>query len=85
MSMSPDNIVLTSRYTNKTVLARNAQYYRKYPEDVGRVRRIVAELAAADGGRGVLLPGGGRLSPRRFLQLGMKTGMTGAHNALFSK
>lgn len=70
------------RYTNKTVLARNAQYYRKYPEDVSRVRKIVDELAKADGGRGVPLSGGGRLSVRRFLQLGMKTGMTGGMDQL---
>ena len=30
--------------TNKTVLARNAQYYRKYPEDIKRVRDIVKVL-----------------------------------------
>eukprot|EP01052_Picozoa_sp_SAG31_P005306 SAG31_NODE_231_length_19768_cov_9.498170_4_plen_375_part_00 len=68
--------------TNKTVLARNDQYYRKYPEDIGRVRRIVAALAEADGGRGVPLPGGGWLSVRRFLQLGMKTGMKGGMEQL---
>ena len=47
---------------------RNAVYYRKYPQDVGRVKKILTYLERND----VTLPNGGRLSPDRFLQLGME-------------
>lgn len=49
---------------------RNAVYYKKYPQDVRRIRAILAYLDEND----VTLPNGGRLSPNRFLQLGIKFG-----------
>ena len=52
---------------------RNAVYYQKYPQDVVRIRKILEHLDRHD----VTLPNGGRLSPSRFLQLGMKFGMEG--------
>ena len=64
------------RATYPVVLRRNEQYYRQYPADVERVRRIIAALAACPGG-GAALPGGGLLTPRRFLSLGLGMGMHG--------
>ncbi|THH07987.1 hypothetical protein EW145_g3015 [Phellinidium pouzarii] len=52
---------------------RNKIYYSKYPQDVKRVRDILTYLDSTE----VVLPNGGRLSPSRWLQLGIKFGMTG--------
>ena len=71
--------VYTSTYP--VVLARNRQYYSQYPGDVEKVRAIVRALADAPGG-GVALPGGGTLTPRRFLALGLGLGMTGGMEQL---
>jgi hypothetical protein len=60
------------RTTYRRVRERNALYYERYPEDAEKVRRIVDYLAAND----VRLPGGGRLTPRRFQQLGLQLGMS---------
>lgn len=60
------------RKTYKRVLTRNKRYYERYPADVRKVREIVAHLEAKGG---VPLPGGGRLTPRRFLSLGLGLGM----------
>ncbi|KAJ7901895.1 alpha/beta-hydrolase [Mycena olivaceomarginata] len=53
---------------------RNEIYYKKYPQDIKRVRDILAYLEANE----VTLPAGGRLSVSRFLQLGIYLGGTGA-------
>ncbi|KAJ7072746.1 alpha/beta-hydrolase [Mycena amicta] len=52
---------------------RNEIYYKKYPQDIKRVRDIVAYLEANE----VKLPNGGRLSVSRFLQLGITFGGSG--------
>ncbi|KAL5524073.1 hypothetical protein ACEPAG_8246 [Sanghuangporus baumii] len=54
------------------VASRNRIYYEKYPQDIQRIRNILAYLENND----VVLPNGGRLSVSRWLQLGMKFGMT---------
>mmetsp|Transcript_153769 Transcript_153769/g.493063 ORF Transcript_153769/g.493063 Transcript_153769/m.493063 type:complete len:615 (-) Transcript_153769:11-1855(-) len=61
------------RATFRRVLVRNRLYYRRYPGDVARVQEIVAHLEAL-GPQGARLPGGGRLTPRRFLSLGLMLG-----------
>jgi pimeloyl-ACP methyl ester carboxylesterase len=60
------------RATYPRVIEKNRRYYARYPDDVGRIREIVRHLAAND----VLLPGGGRLTAERFLQLGIHFGMS---------
>jgi pimeloyl-ACP methyl ester carboxylesterase len=60
------------RATYQRVLDKNRLYYERYPEDVGRVREIVDYLDSHE----VNLPGGDRLSPRRFQQLGIAFGMS---------
>lgn len=65
----PDEIY---RATYERVLEKNERYYERYPGDVERVKQIVDFLATHD----VELPGGGRLSPRRFQQLGLSFGFS---------
>ena len=58
------------RATYRRVLSRNQRFYERYPQDVARGQRIVDYLLAHD----VPLPGGGRLTARRFQQVGMGFG-----------
>lgn len=55
------------------VKERNRIYYKKYPNDIKRVRTILKHLSSKE----VSLPNGGHLTPRRFLQLGLAFGGTG--------
>ncbi len=66
------------RNTYPRVRAKNERYYARYPDDVARVRTIVAHLNAQD----VRLPGGARLTARRFMQLGMAFGMSDGYEPL---
>ena len=59
------------RATYERVLDRNRRYYDRYPADRERVREIRRRLDADD----VLLPGGDRLTGRRFRQIGHMLGM----------
>ena len=66
------------RATYPRVIAKNQAYYERYPDDVQRVRDIVQHLAEHD----VQLPGGGRLTVQRFLQLGLSFGMSDGYEAV---
>ena len=55
-------------------MERNKVYYEKFPQDIKRIRNILAYLESAE----VRTPNGGRISPNRWLQLGIKFGMKGA-------
>ena len=65
----PDDVY---RATYARVRAKTLAYYDRYPEDRDRVRAILERLAAED----VRLPGGDRLTERRFRQLGQLLGMS---------
>ncbi|MGD0159084.1 MAG: alpha/beta fold hydrolase [Candidatus Bathyarchaeia archaeon] len=65
----PDDVY---RATYQRVIEKNKLYFERYPEDVDRVREIVDYLDSHE----VNLPGGDRLSPRRFQQLGIAFGMS---------
>lgn len=70
----PDEVY---KRTYQRVKHRNEQYYEKYPEDVGRVKRIV-KLLTRFGDTTVRVQGGeGYMSARRFLQLGISFGKHG--------
>lgn len=56
--------------TYRRVLAKNRRYFERYPADVGLAREIVDYLDSHT----VTLPGGGRLSARRFQTLGIAFG-----------
>lgn len=58
------------RATYPIVIAKNRRYYERYPDDVEHVRKIVRHLTDNN----IQLPGGGRLTAQRFLQLGMAFG-----------
>lgn len=60
------------RRTWPRVVRRNQRYYERYPEDAERVTRICRALDETV----VTLPGGDRLSSRRFLQLGLEFGFS---------
>lgn len=67
LSRSADDVY---RATYRRVQEKNRRFYERYPEDVARVQAIVHYLREND----VRLPGGGRLTPRRFQQLGLAFG-----------
>jgi pimeloyl-ACP methyl ester carboxylesterase len=58
--------------TYPRVAAKNAEFYRAFPDDVAAVRRIADHLAATD----VRLPDGDRLTVDRFRVLGNAFGMS---------
>ena len=60
------------RATYQRVIDKNRHYYRRYPGDVDRVKSIVRYLLD----NVVNMPGGGRLTAQRFLQLGLQFGMS---------
>ena len=57
---------------------RNRRFYERYPEDRDKVRAIVERLESED----VRLPGGDRLTARRFRQLGHAFGMSDGFEAV---
>jgi pimeloyl-ACP methyl ester carboxylesterase len=58
------------RATYLRVLQKNRLYYERYPDDARRVQEIAGYLQR----HRVYLPGGGRLTARRFQQIGMGFG-----------
>jgi pimeloyl-ACP methyl ester carboxylesterase len=64
----PDDVY---RATYERTAAKNRAYYERYPEDRNRVLGILERLEAEE----VVLPGGDRLTQRRFRQLGHLLGM----------
>jgi pimeloyl-ACP methyl ester carboxylesterase len=60
------------------LIAKNRAYYRRYPDDVAQVKKIVQHLMQNH----VQLPSGGRLSAERFLQLGLAFGMSDGFEAV---
>ena len=66
------------RRTFEACRRRNHDYYRRYPGDEALVRELVEHLASKD----VRLPDGGRLSARRFQQLGLGFGSSGGFESV---
>ncbi|KAK7036485.1 hypothetical protein VNI00_011682 [Paramarasmius palmivorus] len=67
---------LDYEYCVKKVIKRNEVYYAKYPRDIKRVREIMSHLDSNN----VQLPNGGRLTVRRWQQLGLDFGMSGKYS-----
>jgi pimeloyl-ACP methyl ester carboxylesterase len=59
------------RATYETLLERNRRYYERYPGDRERVLELRRRLDAEE----IVLPGGDRLTGRRFRQIGHMLGM----------
>lgn len=66
------------RATYPRVAAKNRRYYERYPDDVARVHEIVRYLNRHE----VTMPSGGRLTPERFLQLGIAFGASDGFEAV---
>ena len=58
------------RHTYPEVARKTRNYFARYPEDVGRCNRIMEHLHGHD----VRLPSGGKLTVRRFQQVGFMLG-----------
>jgi pimeloyl-ACP methyl ester carboxylesterase len=69
LNLRPDDVY---RATYRCVIDKNRLYYERYPDDIERAKEIVDFLASHE----VNLPGGDRLSSRRFQQLGIAFGMS---------
>ena len=67
--------------TYRRLLTRNKRFYTRYPGDVQRVREIVSYLHEHSASP-ILLPGGGHLTVRRFLQLGIALGSASGMDSL---
>jgi pimeloyl-ACP methyl ester carboxylesterase len=70
--------------TFKKVIDRNWAYYKKFPEDVERVKQIVSHIAGSPGGK-IPLPGGGVLTVERLLTIGIAFGTHGGLNAIHTQ
>ena len=69
LNRSPDDVY---RATYKRVIEKNRLHYKRYPDDAECARNIVDYLESHK----VNLPGGDRLSPRHFQQLGIAFGFS---------
>lgn len=68
------------RATYKKIVERNQAYYRKFPEDIDNIRRIVDFLRQEN----VRLPGGGVLTAQRLLTIGVSFGAHGGLDSIHS-
>ncbi|MFK7801447.1 MAG: alpha/beta fold hydrolase [Anaerolineae bacterium] len=66
------------RATFKRVIAQNKLFYKRYPEDIERVKEVIDYLQNND----VRMPTGGVLTVRRFQQLGLMLGGGNGHETL---
>ncbi|HET9974440.1 MAG TPA: alpha/beta hydrolase, partial [Streptosporangiaceae bacterium] len=66
------------RRTYRTVAARNAAHYERYPRDAGTARRVADHLS----GHEVRLPDGGLLTVGTFQSAGILLGQSGGSQAL---
>jgi hypothetical protein len=68
--------------TYRRTARKNREYFQRYPEDRARARDIITRLDAEE----ITLPGGDRLTSRRFRQIGNWLGFSGTwetiHNLL---
>ena len=66
------------RHTYRTVIAKNAAHYDRYPGDVAQAQRVASYLATHD----VRLPDGAPLSVEAFQSIGAMLGQSGGSHAL---
>ncbi len=66
------------RHTYRTVIAKNAAHYERYPGDVAQAQRVASNLAAHD----VRLPDGAPLSVEAFQSIGAMLGMSSGSHTL---
>ncbi|KAF9901520.1 hypothetical protein EC991_006057 [Linnemannia zychae] len=73
-----DSLETVYRKTYKSVMEHSEQYYKRFPMDIKRVKKIMKHLATNE----VKLPNGGILTPRKFQQLGQRFGLSGGMDAV---
>ncbi|KAI8357075.1 Alpha/Beta hydrolase protein [Mortierella sp. GBAus27b] len=64
----------------RSVMEHTERYYKRFPLDIKRVKKIMKYLASNK----VQLPSGGLLTPRKFQQLGMRFGLSGGMDYVHS-
>lgn len=75
INLGPDDVY---KATYERTAERNIHYYKKYPQDIRKVKNILNYLDSND----VILPNGGKLSVERFQQLGLNFGGTGGTDSI---
>jgi len=75
LSVTADDVY---RRTYRTVAAKNAEHYERYPGDVAQAALVAQHLATHD----VRLPNGAPLSVQAFQSLGLMLGMSTGSNEL---
>ncbi|KAI1321614.1 hypothetical protein EDD11_003094 [Mortierella claussenii] len=68
-----DSLENVYRKSYKSVMEHTERYYKRFPLDIKRVKKIMKYLATHE----VKLPTGGILTPRKFQQLGLNFGVSG--------
>lgn len=75
----PDEVY---RATFAKVIERNEAYYQKFPEDIKRIKRVTTFLQRSRETIGKDATGAGRLTARKFMQLGMAFGFHGGFDII---
>ncbi|KAF9427430.1 hypothetical protein BGZ94_004918 [Podila epigama] len=75
-----DSLEHVYRQSYKSVMEHTERYYKRFPMDIKRVKKIMKHLATHE----VRMPDGGILTPRKFQQLGMKFGLSGGMDRVHS-
>lgn len=73
-----DSLETVYRKSYKSVMDHSEQYYKRFPLDIKRVKKIMKYLATNE----VKMPSGGTLTPRKFQQLGQRFGLSGGMDAV---
>ncbi|KAG0042256.1 hypothetical protein BGZ83_000705 [Gryganskiella cystojenkinii] len=75
-----DSLETVYRRSYKSVMEHTERYYKRFPMDVKRVKKIMKHLSTHE----VKLPTGGTLTPRKFQQLGLNFGVSGGMDRVHS-
>jgi len=75
-----DSLETVYRRSYKSVMEHTERYYKRFPMDIKRVKKIMKHLATHK----VVLPSGGILTPRKFQQLGLNFGVSGGMDRVHS-
>ncbi|KAG0353362.1 hypothetical protein BG005_007351 [Podila minutissima] len=75
-----DSLETVYRKSYKSVMEHTERFYKRFPLDIKRVKKIMKYLATHE----VRMPNGGILTPRKFQQLGMKFGLSGGMDHVHS-
>ncbi|KAG9321762.1 hypothetical protein KVV02_005681 [Mortierella alpina] len=75
-----DTLENVYRKSYRSVIEHTERYYKRFPMDIKRVKKIMRYLATNK----VTLPTGGILTPRKFQQLGLNFGVSGGMDRVHS-